>query len=201
MDALEQQLLGTTNQVKSPAVWETLRLAREGRGQVPPGATATVSPKNIDELRQQLTGVREPGAYQARSWLDDYMQDPAGVVRGGKPERDAIARLLTDARGDYRAGKRTQTVEETNQYAEDRFNTANSAQNAGNTYRQKLVALLNPKSREGKWYTPEEKADIRDVTRGEGVANALRSSGNLARGITGQAAEAAAWPRRWRQAT
>ena len=188
VDALEQQLLGTTNQVKSPAVWETLRLAREGQGRVPPGATATVSPKNIDELRQQLTGVREPGAYQARSWLDDYMQDPAGVVRGGKPERDAIARLLTDARGDYRAGKRTETVENTNQYAEDRAATANSGQNAGNTYRQKLVALLNPKSSEGKWYTPEEKADIREVTRGEWLANQLRSGGNAARGITGQAA-------------
>jgi hypothetical protein len=186
IDALEQQLYGVTNPVKSAGVWDTLRYARQGNP--PPGANATVSPKNIDELRQQLTGSREPGATRARSWLDSYMQDPTGVVRGGQAERDQIARLLTDARGNYRAGKRTQTVEETNQYAEDRAATANSGANTGNTYRQKLVALLNPKSREGRWYTPEEKADIRDVTRGEGAANALRSTGNFLKGITGQVA-------------
>ena len=188
IDALEQQLLAKTNPVRSPSVFESLKLARAGRDKVGPGDTATVSPKNIDDLRQQLTGVAEPGAGYARSWLDSYMQDPAGVVRGSDANRAEIAKLLNNARGDWRAGKRTETIENTNQYAEDRFNTANSAQNAGNTYRQKLVALLNPKSSEGKWYNPSEKADIRDVTRGELAANALRIGGNLARGITGQAA-------------
>ena len=188
IDALEQQLLAKTNPVRSPSVFESLNIARAGRDKVGPGDAATVSPKNIDDLRQQLTGVAEPGAGHARSWLDSYMQDPSGVVRGSDANRAEIARLLNNARGDWRAGKRTETVENTNQYAEDRAATANSGANTGNTYRQKLVALLNPKSSEGKWFNPEEKADIRDVTRGEAVANALRASGNAARGITGQAA-------------
>ena len=186
LDALEQQLLAKTNPVRSPSVFNTIERGRGGRGQVGPGQTATVSPKNIDDLRQQLTGVSEPGASHARSWLDSYMQDPTGVVRGTDAQRAEIAKLLTQARGDWRAGKRTQTVEETNQYAEDRAATANSGANVGNTYRQKLVALLNPKSREGRWYTPEEQADIRDVTRGETAANFMRSAGNLAKGIPGQ---------------
>ena len=197
LDALEQQLLqGTggaraTNPVRSGSVFDTIERGRAGRGTVPPGATATVSPKDIDALRQQLTGVAEPGAGHARRWLDSYMQDPAGVVRGTDAQRAEIATLLNNARGNWRAGKRTETVENTNQYADDRAPTANSGANSGNTYRQKLVALLNPNSREGKWFNPSEKEDIRQVTSGaagEGTANALRSSGNFMRGITGQAA-------------
>ena len=130
IDALEQQLYGKTNQVKSPAVWETLRLAREGRTQAnQPGVVgATVSPKNIDELRQQLTGVREPGAYDVRQWLDNFMVSPHAVVRGTDAQRNEVARVLNSARGDYRAGKRTQAVEETNQYADDRAAVANSTE-------------------------------------------------------------------------
>jgi hypothetical protein len=187
LDALEQQLYGTTNQVKSPSVWETLRLGRENRQQAnQPGVVgATVSPKNIDELRQQLTGVNEPGASQARQWLDNYMQDPSGVVRGGPREQAQIGQLLNQARGNYRAAKRTQTVEETNQYASDRAASAYSGQNVENTYRQKLVALLNPKSREGRWYSPEEKADIRSVVRRDTGANVVRGLGNLMGGGLG----------------
>ena len=145
---------------------------------------ATVSPKNIDDLRQQLTGVCRARcrAGSALGWIA-ICRNCTGVVRGTDAQRAEIATLLNQARGDWRAGKRSQTVEETNQYAEDRAATANSGANIGNTYRQKLVALLNPKSREGRWYTPEEKADIRDVTHGETVANFMRSAGNLAKGI------------------
>jgi hypothetical protein len=116
------------------------------------------------------------------------MQSPIAQASGTDAQRNRMASTLDAARGDYRAGKRTQTVEETNQYAEDRAATANSGANTGNTYRQKLVALLNPKSAEGKWYTPEEKADIRSVTRGEGATDAMRSTGNFLKGITGQVA-------------
>jgi hypothetical protein len=187
LDSLERHLYRVTDPDKSPSVFNTIESGRTGRLQADPAAP-TITPKDIDALRQRLTGVNEPGARQTREFLDRFMQSPIAQASGTDAQRARVTQLLNDARGDYRAGKRTQTVEETNQYADDRFNTANSAQNAGNTYRQKLVALLNPKSREGKWYTPEEKADIRDVTRGEWLANALRSSGNAARGITGQAA-------------
>jgi hypothetical protein len=159
-----------------------MELARQGRNQPAanaPGANPTVSPKNIDDLRQQLTGVREPGAYQARQWLDQFMASPQAVVRGTDAQRNEITRLLAEGRGDWRAAKRTQTIEEANQYAADRAATADSGRNVGNTYRQKLVALLNPKSSEGRWYTPEEKADIRTVTRREGAADVARLGGNL----------------------
>jgi hypothetical protein len=184
MDALEKRLYGITDPDKSKTVWHTINDARSGRLQADPDAP-TVTPKDIDALRQKLTGVNEVGARQVRDFLDRFMASPIAQASGSDAQRNRITSLINDARGDYRAGKRTETVENTNQYADDRFNTANSAQNAGNTYRQKLVALLNPKSREGKWYNPEEKADIRDVTRGEAVANTLRTAGNYARGIGG----------------
>jgi hypothetical protein len=188
LDALEQRLLSTTNPVKSPAVWETLNLARRGRNQAnQPGTTATVSPKNIDDLRQQLTGVREPGSSQARQWLDDYMQT-APMARGGQPERDRIALLLTRARGDWRAGKRTQTIEEQNQYAGDRAQVANSGNNVANTYGQKLTNLLAPSSAEGKWYNPAEKADIRSTARRDSVADFKRTLSNIGGGGGGWAA-------------
>lgn len=184
IDSLEQQLLRETNPVKSAALWETLRLARAGRAQAgQPGVTgATVSPKNIDDLRQQLTGIKEPGVGRARRWLDDYMQDPQGVVRGTDAQRAEIARLLNEARGDYRAGKRTQTIEETNQYAADRAQVANSGKNVANTYGQKLTNLLSPTSREGKWYNPEEKADIRATARRDKIEDFKRTLSNLGGG-------------------
>jgi hypothetical protein len=123
-----------------------------------------------------------------REFLDRFMGSPIAQASGTDAQRNRVTQILNDARGDYRAGKRTQTVEETNQYAEDRAATANSGANSGNTYRQKLVALLNPKSAEGKWYTPEEKADIRRVTGGEGITDTMRSTGNFLKGITGQVA-------------
>ena len=66
LDALEQQLLAKTNPVRSPSVFDTIERARGGRGQVGPGQSSYRQPKNIDDLRQQLTGVAEPGAGQAR---------------------------------------------------------------------------------------------------------------------------------------
>jgi hypothetical protein len=187
IDALEKRLHGITDPDKSKTVWHTLNDARSGRLQADPDAP-TVTPKDIDALRQKLTGVNEPGARQTREFLDRFMQSPIAQASGTDAQRARVTQLLNDARGDYRAAKRTQTVEETNQYAEDRAATANSGANTGNTYRQKLVALLNPKSREGRWYTPEEKADIRSVTRGEGMTDAMRSTGNFLKGITGQVA-------------
>lgn len=192
LDALEQQLYAGsptsqgTNQVKSPTVFEALRLAREGRAQAnQPGVYATVSPAHIDAIRQQLTGVNEPGAYQVRQWLDNYMQSPAGQVAGTNAHRAEVGRLLGEARGDYRAAKRTQTIEEANQYAADRAQVANSGQNVANTYGQKLTNLLNPKSREGRWYTPEEKADIRSTARRDALAQGQRIVGNLLGGGLG----------------
>lgn len=188
VDQLEQNLYARTNQIKSPSVWETMRLAREGRPQAnQPGVTgATVSPKNIDDLRQQLTGVAEPGASQARLWLDQYMASPAGMVKGNAAQRDQIARTLTAARGDWRAGKRTQAVEEVNQYADDRSRVANSGMNAGNTYAQQLTSrFLNPKSAEAKWLTPAEKDEVRATTKVAPWYNSVRATGNILGGGLG----------------
>lgn len=194
IDALRQQLLqgtggfrGGTNPYRSPTVFGTLDIATAGRGSVPPGATATVNPKEIDSIRQQLTGVAEPGAGHARRWLDNYMQDPSGVVRGTQADRDQIARLLTDARGDWRSGKRTQTIEEQNQYAADRAAVANSGKNVANTYGQKLTGLLSPTSREGNWYNPAEKADIRATAKRDDIEGFKRTLANMMGGGGGWA--------------
>lgn len=184
VDALEQTLYGTTNQVKSPTVWEVMRLAREGRAQAnKPGVVgATVSPKNIDELRQQLSGVREPGASAARQWLDSFMQQPQNVVRGTDAQRNAITQRLLEARGDYHAAKRTQAIEDINQYAADK----------GIAPQAQLKTLLNPKGKEGKYYTEQEKDDVRravsKLSRGEAmttVGNLMGGGGGVPMGMYG----------------
>lgn len=169
----EQHLYGITNPVKSPTVWETLKYARKSYND------PTVTPKQIDDLRQQLTGVAEPGASQMRKVFDAYMQHPSGVAKGTQADRAAVARSLAAARGDYRAGKRTETIENINQYAADKAASANSGFNVENSYRQGLTSLLNPKSREGRWYTPEEKADIRSTVHRTASGNLIRAGGNL----------------------
>jgi hypothetical protein len=169
-----------TNVYKSPTVFGSLDNARQDLQ-----GNTLVTPFTIDTLRQQLTGVNEPGAGNIRNLLDAYMAHPAGQVRGTDANRAEVTRLLGDARGDYRAGKRTQTIEEANQYAADSAAVADSGLNVANTYGQKLKNLLNPRSAEGRWYTPEEKQDIRSTARRDTFANVGRAAGNLLGGGLG----------------
>jgi hypothetical protein len=180
LDDLERQLLsadpgGRTNQVKSDQVWAALN---HGRSQVA-SDPAGISPYEIDAVRQQLTGVQQPGASLARQWLDDFMASGHAASHGTAADRAAVSEQLALARAEHRARKRTQTIEETNQYAEDKASDAGSGQNVENTYRQKLSNLLNPKSAEGKWYTPDEKAAIRSAKNRDILDSVKRWAGNF----------------------
>jgi hypothetical protein len=145
-----------------------------------PHDPAGYSPYEIDAARKQLTGVKDPGASQMRAWLDNYMISPHGVSAGTPTDQALVTHWLDLARGDYRAGKRTQAVEEANQYAGDRAEVANSGRNVANTYGQKLSAkFLNPSSPEYKWSTPDERAAVRSAVTRDWWGNVPRVAGNM----------------------
>jgi hypothetical protein len=165
-----------TNEVKSPAVWSALNFARKQNPYDPAG----ISPYEIDAVRQQLTGVNEKGASQMRQWLDNFMISPHAVSAGTPTDQALVTHWLDLARGDYRAGKRTQAVEDINQYAGDRAEVANSGRNVANTYGQKLTStFLNPKSPEYKWSTPGERDAVRSAVRRDWWGNVPRIGGNI----------------------
>jgi hypothetical protein len=185
LDALERHMGSpavATNEVKSPKVWAALNFARTNA----PYTQGHVTPYEIDAVRQQLTGVNEPGASAARQWLDNFMRSSHAVSGGTPADQAQVARSLDLARGDYRAGKRTQAVEEVNQYAGDRAEVANSGRNVGNTYGQKLTStFLNPKSSEYKWLTPDERDMVRSTARRDLPYRVTRATGNILGGGLG----------------
>lgn len=154
-----------------------------------PHDPAGYSPYEIDAARKQLTGVTDPGSSAMRQWLDNYMISPHGVSVGTPTDQGLVAHWLDLARGDYRAHKRTQAVELTNQYAADRADVANSQMNVGNTYAQRLTStFLNPKAPEYKWATPAERAEVRAVTRRDPFYTALNRTSNILGGGLGAGA-------------
>jgi hypothetical protein len=168
LDALETHLQSPAGGVvKTPdnPVWAVLDYARKQTGSTP----GVVTPYEIDAARQQLTGVSAKGASAVRQWLDDFMKSTHAVAGGTPADHAAVIESLDKARGNYRSGKRTQTIEEINQFAEDK----------GVTPQKALVGLLNPKSREGKWFTPDEKDAIRSTTNRYTMGNILSGAGNM----------------------
>jgi hypothetical protein len=162
--------------VASPKVWAALNFARKQQGHDPAG----ISPYEIDAVRQQLTGVNEKGASAMRKWLDDFMISRHAVSQGTPTDQALVSHWLDLARGDYRAGKRTQAVEDVNQYAGDRAEVANSGRNVGNTYGQKLTnRFLNPQGSEYKWLTPDERQAVRSTARRDMLGQGQRILGNM----------------------
>lgn len=188
VDALEQHLQSpavATNPVKSDKVWSVLDYMRNSQRYTP----GMISPYELDAARQQLTGVNQPGARTARDFIDRFMLSPHAVVQGTPADQAAVGKSLSMARGDYRASKRTQSVEETNQYAGDRAAVANSGMNVGNTYGQRLTTkFLSPTSPEYKWSTPAEREEVRATTRRAPIYDALNKLSNMAGGGLGAGA-------------
>jgi hypothetical protein len=108
------------------------------------------TPHDFDVLRQQLRkftdGADSAAGPRAADFIDQFLSNPhpASILRGTPQELGAIRGHLSDARGDYRAGKTSETVE----YSVDRSGTkarsANSGLNVGNKTQQALTDLANP---------------------------------------------------------
>lgn len=109
--------------------------------------------------------------------LDDFIQRPTeeSVISG--PARDA-SQILKDANSNYAAAKRSDRITGKLDEAELQAAAANSGQNIGNSFRQRLKSLiLNDKQSSG--FTPDELRGLEDVVKGTVPANVTRYAGNL----------------------
>lgn len=116
-------------------------------------------------------------AGQIRENIDDFMMraGPGDVVAG---DAQTAARALQDARGNYAAMRRSDTVDAALETALVRAEAAHSGKNIDNSIRQRMAAiLLDPKKSRG--FNEQELEAMRGVVRGEGINNALRDAGKM----------------------
>jgi hypothetical protein len=116
-------------------------------------------------------------ASRLKEGIDQFIlgSDPATVAAG--PAQEA-AKILQDARGNYAAAKRSDTLTGVQDAAELSAAAANSGQNLGNSIRQRVKSvLLSPKKSSG--FSDDELAQLRGVVEGSPLANATRYTGNI----------------------
>lgn len=127
---------------------------------------------------QDFTNPSEQGAAgRVLSSLDEYLANPpsGSVVRG---PADEVSSLYKEARGNYAAGKRSETIESKDYRGNLNADTANSGMNVDNAIRQQAKSLLlDKKALSG--FSPEEIAAIDEVARGSTSRNAIRFVGNI----------------------
>lgn len=116
-------------------------------------------------------------AQRAREGIDQFIlgSDPATVAAG--PAQEA-ATVLQDARGNYAASKRSDSLNGVQDAAELSAAAANSGQNLGNSIRQRVKSiLLSPQKSAG--FSADEMDQLRSVVEGSPLANATRYTGNI----------------------
>ena len=152
-------------------------------GNPPPNSVAALD--DIEAARRSFRNAardfNNPTDQEAASRIIDAISgfmskpDPSDVVDG--PAVSA-GKIISDARGNYAAAKRSDAINGIEETAELRAAAANSGQNLDNAIRQRAVSLLqNKKAIAG--FSPEERAAIEAVARGGAPSNTLRFVGNL----------------------
>lgn len=143
-----------------------------GNAAASPDATERLAAKTvIDKLDELLPNIK-----------------PADVISG---DSAAAASTLEEARGNYSAAKRAETIDNKTIQAELRAAAANSGQNVANTVRQRMAdILIKPKEQRG--FSPSELSQMEDIVRGSTAGNALRIGGNLLGGGGGLGAAVSA---------
>lgn len=138
-----------------------LQTARKAFGNAAgsPDATERLAAKTvIDKLDELLPGLRR----------EDVISGDVG----------AASKILEDARGNYSAAKRAESIDNKTIQAELRAAAANSGQNVANTVRQRMAdILLKPKEQRG--FSESELAQMESIVRGSKSGNVLRAAGNM----------------------
>lgn len=147
-------------------------------------APGPVSVQDIDSVRKALgqvgKGIPTPDSAAARAvtaHLDDFLPNlrPSDVLAG---DATKAASIMDEARGNYAAAKRSDTLQGKIDAAELQAASANSGANLENALRQRVKDILNsPKLRAG--FSDEEKLMMQRIVRGSAPANIIRAVGNL----------------------
>jgi hypothetical protein len=145
-----------------------------------------ITPSDFDTLRQQLRGLPDangPAGQRAVDALDRYMSGPPpGRQVGGTPQDLTEMRQgFQTARGDYRAGKTAETVQNQIDRANINAASANSGMNVDNQTRQQMRSLVATPAGQEKIFgaRDEELQAILDASRGDKLANWQRWGGNF----------------------
>jgi hypothetical protein len=156
------------------------RLANPPNGSVAPLVGLEAARRAFRNARKDFSNPTEKlAAERIIRGLDQFMEgaNPASVVAGPAA---AAGRTLADARGNYAAAKRSETLTNLGERAENRAVATNSGQNIDNAIRQRAVDILDPAyphRRAG--FSKEEVRAIERVANGNTGRNLLRYVGNL----------------------
>jgi hypothetical protein len=174
---LQQQITGELIEhgIYEPVASKTYALLK--KLQEPAEASHTTFAE-LNSVRKALghlsrAGDAEPAAAQIASrHISDYFdQVPAADLIGGKPDR--AAQILREANANYGAGMRSKTIGEAVEKGRFAAETAGSGANLTNALRQQIKAIVNnPKA--VKYFSAEEKEQMKDILRGSKVGNAAR---------------------------
>ena len=152
-----------------------------------PDETVTAPLQSIDIKISQLNKVKPrdgdgtdmEAARLVRDGLSQFVQrNPDGAAISGPAE--LAGSTMAAARGNYAAGKRSNTVGGIGESAELRAAAANSGQNLGNTIRGRMATLTDPQyPMRARGFNAEEKELLEGIARGTIAQNATRNLGNL----------------------
>jgi hypothetical protein len=143
--------------------------------------------KDYDELKLRLNASQEPASGSAVRALYDHVDNlqPVHAALGDPAE---FKQLFTDARGNYAAGTRANTI--ANALENARLNVdAHSRQNLGDATRQQYKKLLTSDNA-GRGFNADEMAQVAKVVSGTPLGNLMRHAstalgggGDLSRGV------------------
>ncbi len=179
---IQSPAVGGFTQFKAPLVYDTVRdferqMAAHG---------GPITPSDFDQLRQSLRGLPDangPAGEQAIRALDQYMfQPPPGRIIAGTPQDLAEMRQnFQIARGDWRAGKTAETVQNAIDRADLNAASAHSGMNVGNQTRQQLRSLIATPEGQEKIFgaSDPERLAILNTVRGDTSANLKRNLANV----------------------
>lgn len=148
----------------------------------PPGSTITGA--NLQTARKAFgNAAGSPDATErlaAKTVIDKLDELLPGLSREDVISGDvgAASKILEEARGNYSAAKRAESIDNKTIQAELRAAAANSGQNVANTVRQRMAdILLKPKEQRG--FSGPELAQMEEIVRGSKSGNVLRAAGNM----------------------
>ena len=183
---LESPAGGAFSPASAPAAYDTIERHAalwENRNQPVPASY-------VDNLRSQLrnlpAGPDAVAGQRASRYLDQYLASPTpGAMLPHNPQDFAALRAdLQQARGDYRAGKTAQTIENAIDRAGTRAGSTYSGMNVDNATRQRLETLQGADAVNDKLFaaTPAERAAVTAASQGDWLGNTERSLGKLGGG-------------------
>ena len=153
------------------------RLAKDAESGLP------VTGKGLETIRKVAGNAYDPMNPSSNSLvkavqgeIEGVMGNPGAAISGNaKAAADAVA----DAREMTKRIKKQEIVDQLLEKASIRADRSGSGGNIDNATRQELSKLLDPKSKQGKNFTDDEREAIRELIKGTLLGNVMRGVGKL----------------------